>query len=74
MTGPSAPDPRRKEMTLYEHRVGAMADALHETCRLEWQAIAVVDPDRLITQHGTDAHYGQAHDLVRRLDRVGYCG
>ena len=52
-----------------EDRVQAMADALHEDCRLEWQAIAAVDPQRQVTQHMADAHYGQAHDLVRRLAR-----
>lgn len=51
----------------YADRVKAMAVALHEDCRLEWQAIAVVDPGRMVTMHGADAHYGKAHDLVRRL-------
>jgi hypothetical protein len=51
----------------YETWVGRVADAIHETCRLEWQAIAVVDPKRQVTQHMADAHYGMAHDLVRRL-------
>lgn len=53
----------------YETQVGRMADALHEDCLLELQAVAVVDPGRLVTQHGPDAHYGKAHDLVRRLAR-----
>src|SRR5690348_14605064 len=51
----------------YERHVQAVADALHEDCRLEWQAIAVVDPGRAVTQHMADAHYGKAHDLTRRL-------
>jgi hypothetical protein len=51
----------------YETRVQQMANALHEDCRLEWQAIAVADPERQVTQHMADAHYGQAHDLVRRI-------
>lgn len=51
----------------YETWVGRVADAIHEACRLEWQAIAVVDPGRQVTQHAADAHYGMAHDLVRRL-------
>lgn len=51
----------------YERRVEQMAAALHQDCILEWQAIAVVDPGRLVTQHFADAHYGKAHDLVRRI-------
>ena len=51
----------------YSRQVQRFAEALHETCRLEWQAIGVVDPERQVTQHMADAHYGQAHDLVRRL-------
>jgi hypothetical protein len=51
----------------YETWVGRVADAIHETCRNEWRAILVVDPSRQITQHLTAAHYGMAHDLVRRL-------
>lgn len=51
----------------YEQRVQAVADALHEDCLLEWQGIRAVNPGRLITQHSADAHYGKAHNLVRRL-------
>jgi hypothetical protein len=54
----------------YERRVGAVADALHQECLLEWQAIDAVDPSRLLTLHGVDAHYGRAHDLVRRLSKT----
>lgn len=53
--------------TRYETEVERFAAALHEDCRLEWQAIAVTDPGRMVTQHAVDAHYGRAHDLVRRL-------
>lgn len=52
----------------YETWVQKVADALHETCLNEWRAIAAVNPERAITQHMSDAHYGQAHDLVRRLN------
>jgi hypothetical protein len=51
----------------YEEWVERVADAIHETCRNEWRAIVAVDPGRQFTQHLTDAHYGMAHDLVRRL-------
>ena len=51
----------------YEQRVEQVAAALHEECVLEWQAIAVADPERLLTQHMPDAHYERAHFLVRRL-------
>lgn len=55
------------EAASYEDWVDRVADAIHETCRNEWRAITLVDPKRMVTQHGTDAHYGMAHDLVRRL-------
>lgn len=58
---------RQPEALAYEQRVKQIADALHETCRLEWQAIAAVDPERAVTMHFPDAHYGLAHDLVRRV-------
>ena len=51
----------------YAARVEQVAAALHADCLLEWQAAAVVDPGRLVTQHMADAHYGQAHGLVRRI-------
>jgi hypothetical protein len=51
----------------YEEWVLQMALALHKECELEWQAIAVHDPTRQVTMHMADAHYGRAHDLVRRL-------
>jgi hypothetical protein len=45
-----------------------MADALHEDCRLEWQAEVAVNPRvRYVEQHLADLHYGRAHDLVRRI-------
>lgn len=52
----------------YEAWVERVAAALHDDCELEWQAIAVTDPTRAVTKHLADAHYGRAHDLVRRLD------
>jgi hypothetical protein len=52
---------------VYAARVEAMAAAIHEDCRLEWQAIRVVYPTRMFTKHGADEHYGMAHALVRRL-------
>ena len=60
-------DDARPDAPSYEQRVEQMAAALHRDCELEWDAIAVVDPARLITQHAIDAHYGRAHDLVRRI-------
>ncbi len=51
----------------YSQRVEQVAAALHEECRLEWQAIAAVDPGRALTMHMADAHYGLAHNLVRRI-------
>jgi hypothetical protein len=51
----------------YARRVGQMAAALHRDCELEWDAIAVVDPGRMVTMHTADRHLGQAHDLVRRI-------
>lgn len=55
----------------YSAWVKEVATALHEDCVLEWQAIAVTDPTRQVTMHMTDAHYGRAHDLVRRLKLDG---
>ena len=55
----------------YEQWVDRVARALHDDCELEWQAIATVDPSRQITMHMADAHYGKAHDLVRRLGLGG---
>ena len=60
-------DDARSDAPSYEQRVEQMAAALHEDCRLEWQAIGAVDPGRLVTMHAVDAHYGRAHDLVRRI-------
>jgi hypothetical protein len=51
----------------YEDDVQKMAEALHEDCTLEWQAWAILDPTRQITMHHAAAHYGKAHDLVRRF-------
>jgi hypothetical protein len=51
----------------YGRWVDLVAAALHQDCLLDWQAIRVVDPGRGVTQHGIDAHWGRAHDLVRRL-------
>jgi hypothetical protein len=60
-------DAARPDAPSYEQRVEQMAAALHRDCELEWQAIGHVEPERLITQHMSDAHYGRAHDLVRRI-------
>lgn len=60
-------EPQPLDSTDYEARVQAMADAIHEDCVLEWQAIRAVDPGRMVTQHMADAHFGRAHDFVRRL-------
>lgn len=51
----------------YEMWVRRFAVALHRDCVLEWDAIAAVDPGRALTLHDSDAHYGRAHDLERRL-------
>ena len=59
--------PTERRAAQYERRVKQTASALHEECRLEWQAIRVADPGRMVTQHGVDAHYGLAHNLVRRI-------
>jgi hypothetical protein len=67
-TDPRAADqPTTAADTAYETWVGRVADALHETCLNEWRAIVAVDPQRQFTQHMVDAHWGMAHDLVRRL-------
>jgi hypothetical protein len=55
----------------YATLVERMAEALHDDCRLEWQAIEAVDPSRQVTMHEADAHLGKAHDLVRRLAITG---
>ena len=55
------------ETSVYEHWVNRVAQALHDDCELEWQAISVADPSRQVTMHMADAHLGKAHDLVRRL-------
>ena len=56
--------------TEYEQRVQQMAEALHRDCELVWQARQAVDPrtqpDRW-DAHGVRFHFGQAHDLVRRV-------
>jgi hypothetical protein len=51
----------------YKVAVEKMTVALHEDCRLRWQAEVAVNPRiRYIEQHLADAHYAQARDLVRR--------
>jgi hypothetical protein len=73
MTDPAAPSdavraaPTAEYAPEYSEWVERVANALHENCKLEWQAIAVTDPSRQVTMHQADAHYAQAHDLVRRL-------
>jgi hypothetical protein len=54
----------------YEDRVGVMAAALHESCTLYWNGMRMVHPEIAVTMHGVDAHWGTAHDLVRRLERM----
>lgn len=51
----------------YERRVVLVAEALHGDCVLAWQAIEAIEPDRPVERHEHTAHYGQAHNLVRRL-------
>ena len=51
----------------YASWVERVADAIHEDCKLEWAAIRVVDPQHQVTMHESDAHWAQAHALVRRL-------
>jgi hypothetical protein len=63
---PTDPDLRDKDAR-YEAWVERIAAAEHEDCILEWKAVAVADPGRMVTQHMADAHWGHAHDLVRRL-------
>ena len=60
---------KRRRRRAYARDVQRMAEALHDDCRLEWQAIKAVDPSRQVTVHEADAHLGKAHDLVRRLAR-----
>jgi len=51
----------------YSRRVEQVAAALHEDCRVEWQALSMIDPSRRVSMHGPDAHYAKAHALVRRI-------
>jgi hypothetical protein len=54
----------------YEFRVEQVAAALHVDCVLAANARLVIDPAHDPWErdlHGTQRHYGQAHDLVRRI-------
>jgi hypothetical protein len=70
-------DADRERAILYERRVEQVAAALHADCILAANARLAIDRLRDPWErdlHGTSRHYGQAHDLVRRiwpkLDRV----
>lgn len=54
----------------YEQRVQQMAEALHVDCTLLWSARQTLDPVHDPAHgdlHGPARHFGQAHDLVRRV-------